>query len=269
MGVGSVDGNPLKFLDDIVPGLNVYSDILQHIPGVSSIPAFKGGFGLSGKMSGNGMPVKVTFYDDNDKGFGFYFCGSDDDCPSGFTCSGICAGLSCRADQEQHGLLCYEPCPSGWKHILGVCYAPCKSGYTDGGLLCTDWEGNCDAGEENDAGLCYSKLVCACLNHWLVCTQSSIHCSDPPILLSVPSLPLPISLCPQVPGRLRRRRPRVLGLLQVRLHRYRRTLPPRHRRVWEGLLPLGCHQLCRILVGRLLDVSLGETISWLQLFVSV
>jgi hypothetical protein len=57
MGVGSVDGNPLKFLDDIVPGLNVYSDILQHIPGVSSIPAFKGGFGLSGKMSGNGMPV--------------------------------------------------------------------------------------------------------------------------------------------------------------------------------------------------------------------
>jgi hypothetical protein len=67
MGVGSTSGNPLKLLDDIVPGMNLYSDILKNIPGVSNIPALKGGFGLSGKMSGNGMPVKITFYDGNDK----------------------------------------------------------------------------------------------------------------------------------------------------------------------------------------------------------
>jgi hypothetical protein len=65
---GTVDNSPLKFLDDIdvIPGVNLYTDVVRHIPFLP-VNNFKGGFGLSGKMSGNGMPVMVTFYNAEDK----------------------------------------------------------------------------------------------------------------------------------------------------------------------------------------------------------
>jgi hypothetical protein len=62
--VGSVNGSPLKILDSLIPlpGIKLYTDILKHIPGISSLGSVQGGFGMSGSMTGNGLPVAVTFY---------------------------------------------------------------------------------------------------------------------------------------------------------------------------------------------------------------
>jgi hypothetical protein len=44
-----------------------------------------------------------------------------DNCPSGYTKS---------------GLLCYPPCKSGYNNVAGVCWEKCEDGYMDQGALC-------------------------------------------------------------------------------------------------------------------------------------
>ena len=83
---------------------------------------------------------------------------------------------NCPLGQENNAGLCYPQCESGFSGAGPVCWQNCSSGYDDHGLTCFqhifEWHwkdsygrgvgkipGACSAGEEYDAGLCYSSCA--------------------------------------------------------------------------------------------------------------
>jgi hypothetical protein len=134
-----------------------------------SPPSSSKTFSLSGSMTGDGLPVAVELGQD-DILITLVFCSSSSDCPTGYSCAGICYAAACPSAhpvravpapdasappaarpstagshapastlrvQFRYGLLCYNACPTGYEMLVaGMCYQSCPSGYTDSGLDC-------------------------------------------------------------------------------------------------------------------------------------
>jgi C1A family cysteine protease len=49
---------------------------------------------------------------------------------------GVGTPMTCRADEEQNGALCYPKCKDGYKGVGPVCWQQCPAGYKDDGATC-------------------------------------------------------------------------------------------------------------------------------------
>ncbi len=99
---------------------------------------------------------------------------------------GVGKPMNCAAGEQEDAGLCYTPCPDGFKGVGPVCWKYCPSGYTDDGATCRKdahiyGKGSygrgagtpmkCAAGEQEEAGLCYTPCPAGFKGVGPVCWQ--------------------------------------------------------------------------------------------------